>query len=965
MMTKTIKRVLLTFGAIVSIQSASAQEWKSMMYDPSVNFYEVCDAAEKYFETHDKDVKGSGWKGYMRWRDMNESKFAPSGDRSIIDPYLVSKAYRGFLNDNPTPESLFPNGWNELGPYSIDSITGHYSAGLGRVEDVYVDPSNSDRVYLGSRSGGFWRTLDGGATWSAGLTDNLFATGVNALTAGPTDNSQVLINVQNSGNQYSHGVYRSSDAGDNWTVTDFSATNLGLGGLGSNFRVYELEYHPILNNVVFVGTNQGVYRSDDDLVTWTLYLSGGQIDNVQFHPTDPNIVYAYDTKNGNGDRDYVHISLDAGLTWSLSNQASGNNDAAARIMTTADCTDCLYFASSNGIWKSINNGMDFTFISNPGEGRGAFIVGDTDTTKMIIGSMDTFRSSNSGASFVQSAWWSLGSSQHGSGTNHEKFFQTDKYVHADPRVGKSINGVFYLGTDGFLCRSTDFGVTWEILNSGTSIRENYTLGVSQSNHYTTMIGSQDNGTSFTNESGWLEFYGADGMEAIIHPLNPDYMIGSVQYGVRRRTMNGGVSQNNAAPSGESGSGEADWVAPMAYDPNDQFSVYHFSGEVWKSDDFATTWTELGSPTTFTGDGNVDQAAIAENNSNIIVISRSDKIEKSWDGGMTFTDIKGTLPSTSVKDIAFDPKDDSTIMVVYNQYQDNGNKIFISYDGGAVWNNITFNLNDMPIRSIVMDHSSDSYIYVGGEIGVYVMPKGGTSWTLYNPALPNVTVRELEVCYGSNTLRAATWGRGMWEYSLKDRIDYPAVLTTEITTPPTLLIPLEAVDQFVTSVISYDDNLSSVYLEWSIDLPTFGNAISMTNTQDSTWVSDAPLPEYPEGTKMFFKVFAIGSTGDSTETYKFMYYVRNNPNIGIKEVDKNDFALIFPNPNTGEFTLDLGSAKDAVHVTILTQDGKTVLDQAYSNQSSILFNIDAAAGTYFVYVEADGERMVKKFIVSEK
>ena len=45
-----------------------------------------------------------------------------------------------------------------------------------------------------------------------------------------------------------------------------------------------------------------------------------------------------------------------------------------------------------------------------------------------------------------------------------------------------------------------------------------------------MSGSQDNGSSILNAEGWLEFFGADGMEAIIHPLNPNWMIASVQYG---------------------------------------------------------------------------------------------------------------------------------------------------------------------------------------------------------------------------------------------------------------------------------------------------------------------------------------------------------------------------------------------------------------------------------------------------
>ena len=59
---------------------------------------------------------------------------------------------------------------------------------------------------------------------------------------------------------------------------------------------------------------------------------------------------------------------------------------------------------------------------------------------------------------------------------------------------------------------------------GQSIRENYCLGVSQSNTYRTVTGSQDNGTSIKTENGWIEFYGADGMEGIIHSLNDDWMI---------------------------------------------------------------------------------------------------------------------------------------------------------------------------------------------------------------------------------------------------------------------------------------------------------------------------------------------------------------------------------------------------------------------------------------------------------
>lgn len=70
-----MKTIVILFS-IVSM-SILGQEYKRLMYDPSVNFYEACKSAEKYFETHDKTLKGSGWKGYERWRYSNEKRYAP------------------------------------------------------------------------------------------------------------------------------------------------------------------------------------------------------------------------------------------------------------------------------------------------------------------------------------------------------------------------------------------------------------------------------------------------------------------------------------------------------------------------------------------------------------------------------------------------------------------------------------------------------------------------------------------------------------------------------------------------------------------------------------------------------------------------------------------------------------------------------------------------------------------------
>ena len=358
-----------------------------MMYDNSVNFYTVCQEAEKYFKTIDRNKKGSGWKPFQRWKVANEYKYYPSGNRSNVDPSFVYNNYVSFNNQfNNTSNKLFNAGWEELGPLSIDSITGHYSAGLGRIEDMHIDPINANRIYLGSRSGGFWRSTDGGITWSGGSTDFLPASGVNTLTASATNPDSVLINVRNSRNGYSHGIYRSIDGGVTFTQSNFNPTTIGQGGLGSSFSINQVAYHPRVSNLVFVLTNKGIYRSTDNLQTWSLLYSTNTITKIAFHPTNNNIIYIYNYSSPN--RNNIFISTDQGISYTASATIAGNSNSRGHLSTSTDCDDCVYFASTNGVWRSTDSGQNFTFLINPNESCLGFAVNDLDTSEIIYGYVD-------------------------------------------------------------------------------------------------------------------------------------------------------------------------------------------------------------------------------------------------------------------------------------------------------------------------------------------------------------------------------------------------------------------------------------------------------------------------------------------------------------------------------------------------------------------------------------------------
>lgn len=873
------KRILNSILILCFVVASNAQEkprkypsYIDMMTDMSVNFYTVCDSAEAYFKTIDKDKKGSGYKPYQRWKYLNESRYAPSGSR-IVDDALPYKEYLRIKKETKIDDqrsNLSTSGWQSLGPDEITNITGHYAAGLGRVEFVEVNKNNDQEIYIGSRSGGLWRTSNGGGTWSHN-TDFLPASGVNAIAANPTNFNEVLINCKMAVNDTSFGIYKSNDGGQTFTATNFIPVNLNLGGLGSTFKVFTIQYHPIIPNLVFVGTSQGIYRSTDNLQTWTKQISGGDVLDIDFHPIDSNIIYIYDHYFATN-KNRILKSSDRGLTYTAMSILPDNNNAKLKISIASSCTNCVFVSSDNGIYKSTDAGATFSTIQNPpptGVSLWGAMPNDTDITKFVSGYVDLYRSSDSAASFNQCTWWYLANENNGLGSLQQNYNSSTNYVHADTNYLDCVNGVFYSCSDGFLSKSVDNGLTWQKLSLTVGIRENYCLGTSQSNNSVTVCGSQDNGTSIKNESGWIEAYGADGMEGIIMPLNPDYIIGSTQNAGRIRFLDGGITSTGIAPPGQT----ASWVAPMFYDPNNQMTLYSFGSVVHKSTNFGTNWVNLGSPITFTGA--IEEAAIAENNSNKIIIAKENHIELSIDGGITFASILSNLPSNLyISDVTFDPDNDETIVVTYSDVSSayGANKVFISTNSGANWTNITYNLGFMPVHCSVI---ANGIIYVGAEIGVYYKPISGNTWNLFSNNLPNVSVRELEVNYGANTIKAATWGRGLWEEKLVGRENFPAIVKTEITNPPTFYTPKTTIPQFVTSQIEYSGTLSNVFVSWAIETPAFNitNVIPMVLVSGNTWKSLTALPDFPEGTKVFFKVTATGSNSDTSQTYKFMYELK--------------------------------------------------------------------------------------------
>ena len=177
-----------------------------------------------------------------------------------------------------------------------------------------------------------------------------------------------------------------------------------------------------------------------------------------------------------------------------------------------------------------------------------------------------------------------------------------------------------------------------------------------------------------------------------------------------------------------------------------------------------------------------------------------------------------------------------------------------------------------------------------------------------------------------------------------RNNFPSILITKITDQPTDVLPLENIDQYVTSLISYDDVLTSVFVKWSVNSLAFDNQIDMTNTIDSTWVSNSPIPNQAFNSKIYFKVYAVGNAGDTTETYKFMYNVREEkvcPSAGTMSYQGNITLVNFN-------AIDNATGKTQPYTDYTSTDSTfIVINQDYD----LSVNVSTDNGNYTYYVTA--------------
>ncbi|MGB3078990.1 MAG: T9SS type A sorting domain-containing protein [Saprospiraceae bacterium] len=757
--------------SILVCASLFAQPWtKNLPKEKSrseLTFFDYQNAFEEYwapfrlekgyYMENGTKKKARGWKQFKRWEYAMQSQINPlTGEfpkktaQQVVDEFNLSHAHT---------RSLFPANWTSLGP---DNSNSGYS-GVGRINCVAFHPGDINTYWAGAAAGGLWVTHDNGSTWTC-LTDQNGVLAVSNIIIPPDYESSHTIYIgtgdRESYDNRSIGVLKSTDSGQSWNETGLSYS------IYDNEMVNRILIDPNNNETLLAATTEGVFKTTDGGATWNTLLTNLAFIDMEFRPGNPNIIYG-STKDGR-----IFVSTDG----SSFGAPSFEDSEASRIelAVSPNQPTWVYAVAVNsesglyGIYKSINSGSSFDLVldgnatnllsyESDGSGSGGqgyydlcIAASPTNANNIVVGGVNTWGSSNGGNS------WTL--------LNHW-YGDMAQAVHADKHsLTYRANGDVFETNDGGVYISQNNGNNWADKTNGIVISQMYKLGVSQTDGGDIITGLQDNGTKIHSGSIWFDQIGGDGMECLIDYTDADIQYGTLYYGSIFRTMNHWQSSDEVTAFD---AGDGAWITPYIIDPVDPQTLYAGYAEVWKSGDRGNNWEKISN--FHITNGLIQSMAISSSDPLVIYIAFNSNIWKTVDGGGHWTNTTNDLPSSQadIRYITVKNNDPNKVWVALSGYSNPG--VYESDNGGMTWTDISQGLPPIPVHTVVENKllMSDN-LYAGTELGVY-SKRGNEEWTRFSNGLPNVIVNELEIYYAQNPietkLRAATYGRGLWETSI--------------------------------------------------------------------------------------------------------------------------------------------------------------------------------------------------------
>lgn len=680
----------------------------------------------------------------------------------------------------------------------------------GRIGGIDAVVSNPNIIYVGTATGGLWKSVDGGITWNP-IMDDQPVSSIGAVAINQSNPNIVWVGTGEAAPRNSvgvgRGVYLTLDGGRTWKFL----------GLEKTEKVSKILLDPHDSKVAYVGAlgttwgenpERGVFKTTDMGKTWEKILfvdeRTGAAD-LAMDPGNPNKIIAAMWEHrrwpwffqSGGPGSGLYITANGGKDWKKLTDKDGLPDGELGRIGVAFSTNkpdivyALVEAAKNALYRSTDGGHTYQMVNddenvhnrpfyysrlwvNPVNENIIYILHG-----QILVSEDAGKTLRPLASFSQS---------------HSDYHAM--WIHPD---GERL----VVGNDGGVVISYNRGESWRFV-SNLPVGQFYHISYDMQIPYNVYGGLQDNGSwvgpgyvlkeRAISDYLWTTVGGGDGFDTEPDPEVPGAGYGMSQGGnIYYFDINLGTSRD-IVPTESDVRHRYNWNAGFAVDPFQPATIYLGSQFVHKSTDKGMTW-EIISPDLTTNDPEKQKQAEsggltldvtnAENHCTIMCIAPSPvqegviwvgtddgNLQLTRDGGQSWELVSRELtsgkkgmvpPATWIPHVEASKFDAATAYVVFDDHRRSNwtTYVYVTHDFGKTWKSLATPEIDGFVHVIEEDPVNKNLLFLGTEFGLFVSFNGGQNWMKWTQGMPTAPVRDIAVHPRENDLIVGTHGRSIF------------------------------------------------------------------------------------------------------------------------------------------------------------------------------------------------------------
>lgn len=673
----------------------------------------------------------------------------------------------------------------------------------GRIMSIDAVERDPRIFYVGSASGGVWKTKNGGVTFEPVFDDYTMSIGAVAIDQAHPDTVWVGTGEGCPRNSVSvgTGLYRTTDGGESWKFM----------GLANTERIPKVVVDPTNSSVVYVAAlghlwnaneDRGVYKTTDGGTTWNRVLfvdkNTGCAD-LAIDPQNPQILYAamwdyrrsadFFTSGGKGSG--LYKTSDGGATWTRLTNGLPTGELGRIGLSVSRSNPKYVYAviecKDNALYRSTDRGETWTKTSTSFNVQARpfyfshLAVDPTDSLRVFKPGVTLSVTDDGGESFTSP-------------------FRGGGNVHSDMHtlwIDPNNHEYMLVGTDGGVYETRDRGNTWRFMQN-LPLAQYYRVSYDMATPYNVYGGLQDNGCWYGPSSSpggienkdWQPVGFGDGFCIFPDRTDPDVIYWELQGGEINRYYKStkDFKEIKPYPDADMPKLRFNWNTPFVASPNNPHAMYVGAQYLYRSTNQGESWTRLSDDLTTndpkrqrqeeSGGLTIDNST-AENNCTIFSICESPLDSNIiWvgtdDGNLQVTTDLGKSWTNTVGKIKKLPKglwcscveaghfDRGTAYVTFDGHYagDMVPHVYKTTDFGKTWTSITTDSIQGFAHVIREDLVNPNLLFLGTEFGLYVSIDGGQQWARFTGDTPKVSVRDLAIQPRESDLIVATHGRGI-------------------------------------------------------------------------------------------------------------------------------------------------------------------------------------------------------------